>query len=45
MPHGSWRFAPKFIGDTQHYGRFTTGKGMFEVVYGGATGAMQPCGK
>jgi cytochrome c-L len=23
----------------------TTDKGMFEIVYGGATGAMQPMGK
>jgi hypothetical protein len=27
-----------------HYARFTTDKGVFEIVYGGATGAMQPFG-
>jgi cytochrome c-L len=44
MPDGSGRIGPSFIGDTHHYPRFTTDKGMFEIVYGGATGAMQPFG-
>ncbi len=45
MPDGSGRIGPSLIGDTHHYPRFTTDKGMFEIVYGGATGAMQPFGK
>jgi cytochrome c-L len=45
LPDGSGRIGPSLIGDTHHYPRFTTDKGMFEIVYGGATGAMQPFGK
>lgn len=45
MPDGSGRIGPSLIGDTHHYPRFTTDKGMFEIVYGGATGAMQPFGR
>jgi len=45
MPNGSGRVGPSLIGDTHHYPRFTTDKGMFEIVYGGATGAMQAFGK
>jgi cytochrome c-L len=45
MPDGSGRIGPSLIGDAHHYPRFTTDKGMFEIVYGGATGAMQPFGK
>jgi cytochrome c-L len=45
MPDGSGRIGPSLIGDTHHYPRFTADKGMFEIVYGGATGAMQPFGK
>lgn len=44
MPDGSGRMGPSFIGDTHHYARFTTDKGMFEIIYGGATGAMQQFG-
>jgi cytochrome c-L len=44
MPDGSGRIGPSFIGDRHHYARFTTDKGMFEIVYGGATGAMQGFG-
>ena len=44
MPDGSGRIGPSFIGETHHYPRFTTDKGMFEIVYGGATGAMQGFG-
>jgi cytochrome c-L len=44
MPDGSGRIGPSFIGDTHHYPRFKTDKGMFEIVYGGATGAMQAFG-
>ena len=35
---------PSFIEDTHHYARFTTDKGMFEIIYGGTTEAMQPFG-
>jgi cytochrome c-L len=45
LPDGSGRIGPSLIADTHHYPRFTTDKGMFEIVYGGATGAMQPFGK
>lgn len=45
LPDGSGRIGPSLIDDTHHYPRFTTDKGMFEIVYGGATGAMQPFGK
>jgi cytochrome c-L len=45
MPDGSGRIGPSLIGDTHNYDRFTTDKGIFEIVYGGATGAMQPFGK
>jgi cytochrome c-L len=45
LPDGSGRIGPSLIGDTHRYPRFTTDKGMFEIIYGGATGAMQPFGK
>lgn len=45
LPDGSGRIGPSLIGDTHHYPRFTTDKGMFEIIYGGAAGAMQPFGK
>jgi len=45
MPNGGGRVGPSLIGDTHRYSRFTTDKGMFEIVYGGATGAMQAFGK
>jgi cytochrome c-L len=45
LPDGSGRIGPSLIGDTHHYPRFTTDKGLFEIIYGGATGAMQPFGK
>jgi cytochrome c-L len=44
MPVGSGRIGRSFIGDTHHYPRFKTDKGMLEIVYGGATGAMQAFG-
>jgi cytochrome c-L len=44
MPDGSGRLGPSFLDNTHHCARFTTDKGMFEIVYGGATGAMQPFG-
>ncbi len=45
MPDGSGRIGPSLIGDVHHYPRFTTDKGIFEIVYGGGRGAMQPFGK
>lgn len=45
LPDGRGQIGPSLIGDTHHYPRFTTDKGMFEIIYGGATGAMQPFGK
>jgi len=45
MPDGSGRIGPSLIGDEHHYDRFKTDKGIFEIIYGGATGAMQPFGK
>ncbi|MGB7097578.1 MAG: c-type cytochrome [Xanthobacteraceae bacterium] len=45
MPDGSGRIGPSLIGDAHHYPRFTTDKGIFEIIYGGGTGAMQPFGK
>jgi cytochrome c-L len=45
MPDGSGRIGPSLIGNQHHYDRFTTDKGIFEIIYGGATGAMQPFGK
>jgi cytochrome c-L len=45
LPDGSGRIGPSLIADTHHYPRFTTDKGIFEIVYGGAAGAMQPFGK
>jgi cytochrome c-L len=44
LPDGSGRIGPSLIGETHHYPRFATDKGMFEIVYGGATGAMQGFG-
>jgi cytochrome c-L len=44
LPDGSGRIEPSFLGETHHYPRFTTDKGMFEIIYGGATGAMQGFG-
>jgi cytochrome c-L len=45
LPDGSGRIGPSLIGNTHNYDRFATDKGIFEIVYGGATGAMQPFGK
>jgi len=45
LPDGSGRIGPSLIDDTHHYPRFVSDKGMFEIIYGGGTGAMQPFGK
>ena len=45
LPDGSGRMGPSLI-DTQHvHERITNDVGLFEVVYGGASGAMQPFSK
>ena len=41
LPDGSGRIGPTLIGDTSKYPRGTTDVGMFEILYGGASGAMQ----
>jgi cytochrome c-L len=45
MPDGSGHIGPSLIGETHHYPRFATDQGIFEIVYGGASGAMQPFGR
>jgi len=45
MPDGSGRIGPSLI-DQQHlYPQVTTDVGLFDVVFGGASGAMQPFSK
>jgi cytochrome c-L len=44
MPDGSGGMGASLIGDKHIYPRITTDKGWFEVVFGGASGAMQPFG-
>jgi len=41
LPDGSGRIGPTLVGDTSKYLRGTTDVGMFEILYGGASGAMQ----
>ena len=41
LPDGSGRIGPSLIDDTSKYPRGTTDVGMFEILYGGASGAMQ----
>ena len=44
MPDGSGGMGANLIGDKHIYPRITTDRGLFEVVFGGASGAMQPFG-
>jgi cytochrome c-L len=44
MPDGSGGMGASLIGDKHIYPRITTDIGWFEVVFGGASGAMQPFG-
>ncbi len=44
MPDGSGGMGAKLNGPQHLYPRVTTDKGLFEVVFGGAAGAMQPFG-
>ena len=41
LPDGSGRIGPSLIGDDWVHERVATDIGMFEVIYGGASGAMQ----
>ena len=41
LPDGAGRIGPSLIDDTSKYPRGTTDLGMFEILYGGASGAMQ----
>jgi cytochrome c-L len=45
LPDGSGRMGPALIDDTYQYPRTATDKGFFEVLYGGAAGAMQAFGR
>jgi cytochrome c-L len=41
LPDGSGRIGPSLIGDTWVRERAATDVGMFEIIYGGSSGAMQ----
>lgn len=41
LPDGSGRIGPTLVGDASKYPRGTTDVGMFDILYGGASGAMQ----
>lgn len=45
LPDGSGRMGPALIDDDYRYPRVATDKGFFEVLYGGAAGAMQTFGR
>jgi cytochrome c-L len=45
MPDGTGRIGPNIVDDTHKYERVATEHGEFEVIYGGAAGAMQAFGK
>ncbi len=42
LPDGSGRIGPSLIDDVYGYERTKTDIGMFEIIYAGGTGAMQP---
>ncbi len=44
MPDGTGRMGPNIVDDTHKYERVATAHGEFEVIYGGAAGAMQSFG-
>jgi cytochrome c-L len=44
-PNGEGRIGPSLIDDRVKYERVATEHGEFEVIYGGAAGAMQPMGR
>lgn len=45
LPDGSGRMGPSLIDEEYYYPRVPTDIGLFEIIYGGATGAMQPFGR
>jgi cytochrome c-L len=45
LPDGSGRMGPSLVGDYHVHQRITNDVGLFEVIYGGASGAMQPFSK
>lgn len=45
LPDGSGRMGPSLIEDAHVYDQIKTDVGLFEVVFGGAAGAMQPFSK
>ena len=45
MPDGSGRMGPSLIGDKHKFAVFPTDAGMFSIIYGGASGAMQAFSK
>ncbi|HEX9905196.1 MAG TPA: c-type cytochrome [Propylenella sp.] len=45
MPDGTGRIGPSLVDDQHKYPRVATDHGEFEVIYGGAAGAMQPFGR
>lgn len=45
MPDGSGRIGPPLHDENVRHERAATDKGKFEIIYGGAAGAMQPFGK
>lgn len=44
-PNGEGRIGPSLIDENVKYERVATEHGEFEVIYGGAAGAMQPMGR
>jgi cytochrome c-L len=45
MPDGSGRMGPSLVDNVYKYERVATDHGEFEVIYGGAAGAMQAMGR
>lgn len=45
LPDASGRIGPSLVDDQFQYPRVATDTGMFEVIYGGAAGAMQAFGR
>ncbi len=44
LPDGTGRIGPSLVDEEHRYPRVSTDVGMFEVIYAGATGAMQAFG-
>lgn len=45
MPDGTGRMGPNLVDEQHKYERVASQHGEFEVIYGGAAGAMQPMGR